>query len=146
MQHAVGSCLIVSIGESGLLIWQRRRENLSQDWRGKLKNKSHCDIENGVPMPAALPQEDSCLNVVSRLSSSKRSLLAAQTFSSEIRTVQAAIAFMKSLEPKTTAKLHWRLAASALAALATRPIREGTYERANKAMRHALAAERWLSD
>ena len=38
----------------------------------------------------------------------------AQTFPSEIRTVQAAIAFMKSLEPKTTAKLHWRLAASAL--------------------------------
>ena len=67
-----------------------------------------------------------------------------QTFPSEIRTVQAAIAFMKSLEPKTRAKLHWRLAASALAALDTAPIREGTYDRANKAMRHALAAERWL--
>jgi hypothetical protein len=69
-----------------------------------------------------------------------------QTFPSEIRTVQAAIAFMKSLEPKTRAKLHWRLAASALAALDTAPIREGTYDRANKAMRHALAAERWLAD
>ena len=70
----------------------------------------------------------------------------AQTFPSEIRTIQAAIAFLKSLEPKTRAKLHWRLAASALAALDTGPIREGTYDRANKAMRHALAAERWLSN
>jgi hypothetical protein len=42
--------------------------------------------------------------------------------------------------------LHWRLAASALAALETGPIREGTYDRANRAMRHALAAERWLAD
>ena len=65
---------------------------------------------------------------------------------SEIRTVQAAIAFVKSLEPKTRAKLHWRLAASALAALDTGPIREGAYDRANKAMRQALAAERWLAD
>jgi hypothetical protein len=40
----------------------------------------------------------------------------ALTFPSEIRTVQAAIAFVKSLEPKTRAKLHWRLAQSALAA------------------------------
>jgi len=70
----------------------------------------------------------------------------ALTFPSEIKTVQAAIALLKSLEPKIRAKLHWRLAASALAALDTRPIREGTYDRANKAMRHALAAERWLSD
>lgn len=52
---------------------------------------------------------------------------------------------MKSLEPKTRAKLHWRLAASALTALDTGPIREGAYDRANKAMRHALAAERWLA-
>jgi hypothetical protein len=70
----------------------------------------------------------------------------AQTFPSEIRTVQAASAFVKPLEPKTRAKLHWRLAASALAALDTRPIREGTYDRANKAMSQALAAERWLAD
>jgi hypothetical protein len=41
----------------------------------------------------------------------------AQTFPSDIRTVQAASAFVKSLEPKTRAKLHWRLAASALTAL-----------------------------
>ena len=38
------------------------------------------------------------------------------------------------------------LAASALAALDTGPIREGAYDRANKAMRQALAAERWLAD
>jgi len=70
----------------------------------------------------------------------------AQTFPSEIKTVQAAIAFIRSLESKTRAKLHWRLAASALAALDTGPVREGTYDRANKAMRHALAAERWLAN
>jgi hypothetical protein len=69
----------------------------------------------------------------------------AQTFPSEIRTIQAASAFVKSLEPKTWAKLHWRLAASALAALDPEPIREGTYDQ-NKAMRQALAAERWLAD
>ena len=49
----------------------------------------------------------------------------AQKFPSEIKTVQAAIAFVKSLEPKMRAKLHWKLAASALAALDTGPIREG---------------------
>src|SRR5258705_9651124 len=65
---------------------------------------------------------------------------------SEIRTVQAAIAFIKSLEPKTRAKLHWKLAASALAALDTGPVGQGTYDRANRAMRHALATERWLAD
>jgi len=70
----------------------------------------------------------------------------AQTFPSEIKTVQAAIAFVKSLEPKMRAKLHWKLAASALAALDTGPIREGTYDRANKALRRALAFERWLAD
>jgi hypothetical protein len=74
----------------------------------------------------------------------KRPAGPAQTFPSEIRTVQAAIAFVKSLEPKTRAKLHWRLAASALAALDTGHIGEGTYDRANRAMRRALAAERWL--
>ena len=67
-------------------------------------------------------------------------------FPSDIRTVQAASAFVKSLEPKTRAKLHWRLVASALAALDTGPIREGAYDRANKAMRQALTAERWLAD
>jgi hypothetical protein len=71
---------------------------------------------------------------------------AGPAFPSEIRTVQAAIAFVKSLEPKTQAKLHWKLAASALAALGTGPIRQDTYDRANRAMRHALAAERWLAD
>jgi hypothetical protein len=69
----------------------------------------------------------------------------AQTFPSEIRTVHAAIAFVKSLEPKTRAKLHWKLAASALAALETGHIGEGTYDRANRTMRRALAAERWLA-
>ena len=71
---------------------------------------------------------------------------AALTFPSEIRTVQAAIAFVKSLEPKMRAKLHWRLAQSALAALDTGPVEQGTYDRANRAVRHALAAERWLAD
>ena len=70
----------------------------------------------------------------------------AETFPSDIRTVQVAGAFVKSLEPKTRAKLHWRLAASALAALDAGPVREGAYDRANKAMRQALAAERWLAD
>jgi hypothetical protein len=70
----------------------------------------------------------------------------AQTFPSEIRTVQAAIAFVKSLNPERRAKLHWKLAASALAALDTGPIGRGAYERANRAMRHALATERWLAD
>ena len=70
----------------------------------------------------------------------------AQTFPSEIRTVQAAIAFVKSLEPKTRAKLHWKLAASALAALDTGAIRQGAYDRANKAIRNALATECWLAE
>ena len=69
----------------------------------------------------------------------------AQKFPSEIRTVQAAIAFVKSLAPKTQAKLHWKLAASALAALDSGPVGQGTYDRANRAMRHALATERWLA-
>ena len=43
----------------------------------------------------------------------------ARTFPSEIRTAQAAIKFVNSLDPKTRAKLHWRLAASALTALDT---------------------------
>ena len=70
----------------------------------------------------------------------------ARTFPSEIKTVQAAIAFVKSLEPKTRAKLHWRLAQSALVALDSGPVGQGTYDRANRAVRHALAAERWLAD
>jgi hypothetical protein len=70
----------------------------------------------------------------------------ARTFPSEIRTVQAAIAFVKSLNPERRAKLHWKLAASALATLDTGPIGRGAYERANRAMRHALATERWLAD
>jgi hypothetical protein len=70
----------------------------------------------------------------------------APRFPSEIRTAQAAIKFVNSLDPKTRAKLHWRLAASALAALDTGAIRQGAYDRANKAMRNALAAECWLAD
>jgi hypothetical protein len=70
----------------------------------------------------------------------------APRFPSEIRTVQAAIKFVNSLDPKTRAKLHWRLAASALAALDTGAIRQGAYDRANKAMRNALATECWLAD
>ena len=59
----------------------------------------------------------------------------APTFPSEIRTAQAAIKFVNSLDPKTRAKLHWKRAASALAALDTGAIRQGAYDRANKAMR-----------
>jgi hypothetical protein len=70
----------------------------------------------------------------------------APTFPSEIRTAQAAIKFVNSLDPKTRAKLHWRLAASALAALDTGAIRQGAYDRANKAMRNALATECWLAE
>ena len=70
----------------------------------------------------------------------------ARTFPSEIRTAQAAIKFVNSLDPKTRAKLHWKLAASALAALDTGAIRQGAYNRANKAIRNALAAECWLAD
>jgi hypothetical protein len=52
----------------------------------------------------------------------------ARTFPSEIRTAQAAIKFVNSLDPKTRAKLHWKLAAaSALAALDTGAIRQGAY-------------------
>ena len=65
----------------------------------------------------------------------------ARTFPSEIRTAQAAIKFVNSLDPKTRAKLHWRLAASALTALDTGAIRQGAYDRANKEMRNALAIE-----
>ena len=70
----------------------------------------------------------------------------ARTFPSEITTAQAAIKFVNSLDPKTRAKLHWKLAASALAALDTGAIRQGAYDRANKAMRNALAIECWLAD
>ena len=70
----------------------------------------------------------------------------ARTFPPEIRTAQAAIKFVNSLDPKTRAKLHWTLAASALTALDTGAIRQGAYDRANKAMRNALATERWLAD
>jgi hypothetical protein len=70
----------------------------------------------------------------------------ARTFPSEIKTAQAAIKFVNSLDPKTRAKLHWKLAASALAVLDTGAIRQGAYDRANKAMRNALATECWLAD
>jgi len=70
----------------------------------------------------------------------------ARTFPSEIKTAQAAIKFVNSLDPKTRAKLHWKLAASALAALDTGAIRQGAYDRANKEMRNALAIECWLAN
>jgi hypothetical protein len=70
----------------------------------------------------------------------------ARTFPSEIRTAHAAIKFVNSLDPKTRAKLHWKLAAAALIALDTGAIRQGAYDRANKAMRNALATEGWLAD
>ena len=56
----------------------------------------------------------------------------APRFPSEIRTAQAAIKFVNSLDPKTRAKLHWKLAASALAALDTGAIRQGAYDRSNR--------------
>ena len=70
----------------------------------------------------------------------------ARTFPSEIRTAQAAIKFVNSLDPRTRAKLHWKLAASALAALDTGAIRQGAYDRANKAVRNALTTEGWLAE
>ena len=56
----------------------------------------------------------------------------APRFPSEIRTAQAAIKFVNSLDPKTRAKLHWKLAASALAALDIGAIRQGACDRANR--------------
>jgi hypothetical protein len=58
-------------------------------------------------------------------------------------TAQAAIAFVNSLDPETRAKLHWRVAASALNGLAAG---QGSFDQAGRAMRHALATERWLAD
>jgi len=69
----------------------------------------------------------------------------ARTFPSEIRTAQAAIKFVNSLDPRTRAKLL-KLAASALAALDTGAIRQGAYDRANKAVRNALTTEGWLAE
>ena len=70
----------------------------------------------------------------------------ARTFPSEIKTAQAAIKFMNSLDLKMRAKLHWKLAASALTALDTGAIRQGAYDRANKAVRNALTTEGWLAE
>jgi hypothetical protein len=67
----------------------------------------------------------------------------ARIFPSEISTAQAAIAFVNSLDPETRAKLHWRVAASALNGLAAG---QGSFDQAGRAMRHALATERWLAD
>ena len=67
----------------------------------------------------------------------------ARTFPSEISTAQAAIAFVGSLDRETRAKLHWRVAASTLNALATG---HGSFDQAGRAMRHALATECWLAD
>jgi hypothetical protein len=67
----------------------------------------------------------------------------ARTFPSEINTPQAAIAFINSLDPVTRAKLHWRVAASALNAVATG---QGSSDQAGRAMRHAVATECWLAE
>jgi hypothetical protein len=67
----------------------------------------------------------------------------ARTFPFEISTVEAAIAFVSSLDPETRAKLHWRVAASVLNGL---DAGKGSFDQAGRAMRHALAAERWLAD
>src|SRR5215813_2849539 len=64
-----------------------------------------------------------------------------RAFPSEINTAQAAIAFVRSLDPETRAKLHWRVAASALNGLAAG---QGSFDQAGRAMRHALATEGWL--
>ena len=66
-----------------------------------------------------------------------------RAFPSEISTAQAAVAFVNSLDPETRAKLHWRVAASALNGLATG---QGSFDQAGRAMRHALATECWLAD
>jgi hypothetical protein len=68
---------------------------------------------------------------------------AGATFPSEISTPQAAVGFVNSLDPETRAKLHWRVAASALNGVATR---QGSFDQAGRAMRHALAQEGWLVD
>jgi hypothetical protein len=67
----------------------------------------------------------------------------ARAFPSEINTAQAAIAFVNSLDPETRAKLHWRVAASALNGLAAG---QGSFDQVGRAMRHALATEGWLAD
>jgi hypothetical protein len=64
----------------------------------------------------------------------------AQTFPSEISTAHAAKAFINSLDPNTRAKLHWRVASSALTAVTL-----GHGDAANRAMRNALAQEGWLA-
>jgi len=66
-----------------------------------------------------------------------------RAFPSEINTAQAAIAFVRSLDPETRAKLHWRVAASALNGLAAG---QGSFDQAGRAMRHALATEGRLAD
>src|SRR6516165_11740651 len=66
---------------------------------------------------------------------------AGRSFPCEISTAQAAIAFVNSLDLETRAKLHWRVAASALNGLAAG---QGSFDQAGRAMRHALATERWL--
>jgi hypothetical protein len=67
----------------------------------------------------------------------------ARRFPFEISTVEAAIAFVSSLDPETRAKLHWRVAASVLNGL---DAGKGSFDQAGRAMRHALAAEGWLAD
>jgi hypothetical protein len=63
-------------------------------------------------------------------------------FPSEISTARAAIAFVESLDPETRAKMHWRVAASALNDAAG----QASFDQAGRAMRHALATEGWLAD
>jgi hypothetical protein len=67
----------------------------------------------------------------------------AKTFPFEISTPQAAIGFVNSLDAETRAKMHWRVAASALNGVATG---QGSSDQAGRAMRHALAQEGWLAD
>jgi hypothetical protein len=62
---------------------------------------------------------------------------------SEIGTAQAAIAFVKSLDPETRARLHWRLVAFAMEDLEDGL---GTFEKAHSALHTALATEGWLAD
>jgi hypothetical protein len=67
----------------------------------------------------------------------------ARAFPSEINTAQGAIGFVNSLDPETRAKLHWRVAASVLNGLAAG---QGSFDQAGRALRHALAEERWLAE
>ena len=57
-----------------------------------------------------------------------------RAFPSEINTARAAIAFVESLDPETRAKMHWRVAASALNGIAAG---QSSFDQAGRAMRLA---------